>query len=195
MGLYDTVNIRGHCPYCGSEQQWSFQYKYGHCRVADKKVGDEIQWSHPKYDFGPNLGGTVAIDGLDECDSCQRGVYSQILVAENRIAGVTLVDEQPPEFEIVEKNPSYIRFSEPPSELLSQFIELCGPRRLYQLFVSLSPTPETGRLRYWHEQLIREFNNKTGNNLSLDPNRFIAFLSPITKVFEKAEDPIGPKPP
>lgn len=187
MGLFDTLHTEGPCPFCNGPRVWEFQYKYGDCNCNHKRIGDPIEWSGSRSDFGPNVGGTVAVDGLDECPSCLCYVYARILIRDNRLIDVTPVAETPPEFEIVEPNPSYLRLRSEPSEQLDAFITLCGPERLYQLFHSLGATVQHGRLRYWQIQLLREFRNRTGHELAEDQKTLLDFLEPIEAVYELSD--------
>ena len=89
-------------------------------------------------------------------------------------------------FEIIKANDQQIIYKEEPSALLKEFVEFCGPKRIYQLFYSKGYMDKKNRLATWHEQLIREFKNKKGHELEIEKDAFLQFLEPIEAVYELA---------
>ncbi|APR75556.1 Hypothetical protein A7982_00902 [Minicystis rosea] len=79
--MFDVVIAQARCPGCGHSQEWRIQYKYGHCRQHEHRIGDAICWfdppgrSAPLDDCGENVGGLVAVHGLVEagCSKCGQG--------------------------------------------------------------------------------------------------------------------------
>jgi hypothetical protein len=102
MGTYDVLLANAPCPWCGHDQPWRVQYKYGFCRLNEKRVCDLILWTDPpnwanvQRDHGKNVGGLVRVAGDTEhpCAQCGKREMQAILTIENnRIKAVTISRE------------------------------------------------------------------------------------------------------
>ena len=91
MSAFNTVTSNLSCPYCGENQEWSIQYKYGDCWQFNYVVGDIISWGG--NDNGKNVGGKVRTDGIAEnkCQSCgSEDLEAEVHFNNNKIESVKL---------------------------------------------------------------------------------------------------------
>ena len=94
MEAFNTVKSETSCPFCGSKQQWSVQFKYGDCRQYEYRIGDKLRWGGNKK--GSNVGGCVRTGGLTEerCRRCSRGyIEAAVYFSNNVIERVELLKQ------------------------------------------------------------------------------------------------------
>ena len=70
MGAFNVVHADLACPRCGTESHLGVQFKYGHTRLLEYAIGDELRWGG--NDIGTPGHHRVVLDGavVGPCPSC-----------------------------------------------------------------------------------------------------------------------------
>jgi hypothetical protein len=129
MGAFNTISLEASCPFCGSQQQWTIQFKYGNCRQFKYGIGDKLRWGGNRK--GSNVGGEVRTGGFAEerCKRCARGsIAAAVYLTDNIIERVDLLKEQlqiPGYFEKIDRSEVHIVLGDTAAGVLIQAIG-CG---------------------------------------------------------------------
>jgi hypothetical protein len=94
MGAFNTISFEASCPFCGNQQLWTIQFKYGNCRQFEYGIGDKLRWGGNKK--GSNVGGEVKTGGLAEerCKRCATdSIAAVVYFTDNIIKRVELLKE------------------------------------------------------------------------------------------------------
>jgi hypothetical protein len=92
VSAFNVVTLEAACPFCGHQQSWRLQFKYGHCWQFEYSVADEIRWGG--NDYGRNVGGHVRLPAVAEaqCSTCGRDdVEAAVHLRDNRIESVEML--------------------------------------------------------------------------------------------------------